>query len=221
MRFWNLRTGIGIFLLGATLLVAAAFVLLRADESMRNTTVAPPVETHSTDSAPQLPLSSTVRLDTTSWKTYRNETYAFELRYPNSFDLHNRDLARSAAHSTFIVLNKSVDPGHTPYSVLIEVIPSAGEREVQFHLGMTDSSYIEYIRDPSRHKRADFISIQNRTVPVFFFDNENPGGLGDSRSTLVLLIEHNNFYLVIKKVPAVDLDGEFVGILSSLNFTRY
>lgn len=69
---------------------AGYFVLVHNQRVSTPASVPTPAQTSAlTPTAVTTPLSSTpaVTGDTTNWKTYRNEKYGFEMKYPNDWDM--------------------------------------------------------------------------------------------------------------------------------------
>lgn len=202
------------------LLILAGFLFLAKEQPMPQVQTLPPSPSEVLPEHAPAPIPSTGVQPSpnpaATWKTYRNERYGFEAKYPNTYGLENRDTAHSIPQSRYILLDKG--SGDMRTSITIEIISPREEKDVSFHLGMTDLTYVSYIKDPAQHEKVEFITIGDQVAPIFFFGKENPGELGDFRNTIVVILEHGDILFVIKKVPASELDAEFKRILSTLRF---
>ena len=151
------------------------------------------------------------RIDTSDWKTYRNEKYGFEVKYPSTYTLRNWDKYPIAQSRSILIRgDKNTD-------TTIEIVTPQEEKNMPL-LGYSGTPYVSYIQDQNRYTKKETISIGDRIAYIFFFKEENPGAVGDWRDTIVVLIKLDGNYLIIKRSPASYVDGEFEKILSTLRF---
>jgi hypothetical protein len=166
-------------------------------------------------------LPEKLEIDTSNWKTYRNEQYGFEFRYPNTYSLINRDTEHSSIEqSRYIVLKHTSNATSLGDFVTIEVIDHQEPSESDFHLGMTNLQYVSYIKEQQKHQKAASVMIENEVVLVSFFQGENPGEFGDFQDTAVIVIDRDRVTFVIKCTPASSLE-RLQKILSTLSLVRH
>jgi len=152
--------------------------------------------------------------DASNWNAYSNDRYGFEVQYPEDYVLRSWDKG-PIAQSRYILLRKGVNTDTT-----LDVVSSEEQWNLPL-LGILDTPYLSYIRDGDRYARKELVTVGDREVTAFYFNDENPGAFGDGRDTIVVVIELGDAFLIIKRSPASEIDIEFQGILSTFQFDRY
>jgi len=132
--------------------------------------------------------------ETADWKTYRNGEYGFEIKYPPGWVLYNREVE--------IDLRNEEDPNNFK-DIYIEMT--------------TNQNRIEYIKEGEKGTQIIIAGIE---WDRFLHQENNPGELGDFRTTLALLTSDRNRKSIIRLTPneGTEIDQSFISIISTFKF---
>ena len=131
--------------------------------------------------------------DISTWKTYRNDEYGFEFKYPGSWSISPR--------TDGINLSKGTDI-----------------KNINFEL-TNNRDRIDYVQQENQIRTYN---LAEKNWQAFYHKENNPGELGDFRDTIALITIFNDKSFIIRLTPEDDLalDSEFNQILSTFRLVE-
>jgi len=206
--------GLGAFAIAGMLVVSAPVLPARDDQALQdegNNSILPISRYKTTTDIKQQEIltEGCPLLDNSGWATYTNTKYGFTISYPHDYDVRNWS-KEPLSRSDSLLFRKDRNADISPQLV------SHGDQYNLPLLGILNTSYVNYIRNPAQH--AGEVRVQLNSLnrfEVYFFIEENPGAFGDWRNTIVALMPFYDIFVIIKKSPAVEFDLEFTRIVCS------
>ncbi len=161
---------------------------------------------NSTKNSPQIIIhpSPNSDIDISDWKTYRNEKYGYEIKYPNDWDINSADLS-----SIQYLDSKYKDFYESPFTnpLSIDTIEENNKNIEGWISGKAED------RVGFPYQKLEEITVAETKT----FLLSDPITIGNDIET-VFILKNNNAYKI--SAPIGESDKQFKKILSTFEFTK-
>lgn len=161
---------------------------------------------NSTKNSPQIIIhpSPNSDIDISDWKTYRNEKYGYEIKYPNDWDINSADLS-----SIQYLDSKYKDFYESPFTnpLSIDTIEENNKNIEGWISGKAED------RVGFPYQKLEEITVAETKT----FLLSDPITIGNNVET-VFVLKNNNAYKI--SAPIGESDKQFKKILSTFEFTK-